>query len=328
MSRVGCDLRRVTMFVRNMDEFLKVYVDALGMKLHYDETMVLTGINLPAGVAGADNTVRLCMVKANDDYVGMIGALQYLDQPLPDINTERQLYAGDAVYLFNVSDVKAMHTKITNLGLRVMSGINEQIYPSPTGGDLVLKGFNFIDYNGYFVICNQWVKGNHMPANHPQDIACDLRRVTMLLNGDNTTQLKIYRDILGMKINYNDTFTQKDTTFPVSFDDSEYEINTTFLEANNSYIGALGLETFLAPTIQQKPFNERLGIGDHVFVFNVDNLNDIAEQIKQCHGVKIAADLHDNEYPNPNDANAPYRLRGFNFYDPAGFFIECNQWLK
>ena len=330
--RIPCDLRRTTMIVNDINPYLEIYHEIFGMQVHYDDQLVLQGNNLPVGEAGKDNTVRLVMLKANHDYVGMLGVLQYLDPPLSPVpSIKEKLFDGDAVHLFNVNDAAEIHKKVSRVkGVRVMSDLNEQEYPNPNdihGKPFKLKGFNFFDPNGYFIVCNQWIYGNPRPANMPNNTPCDLRRTTMLLN-DNSTALQIYKDILKLEIQYSQKFEQTDKTFPVSNNGSVYEVDTTFLKSNHDYIGMLGLETFISPSIEKKVQKDRLGIGDIVFVFNVEDADYISREIKKIDGIRIVADVHVSEYPNPNDKDNPYVLKGINFFDPSGQFIECNQWVK
>ncbi|GIR71962.1 MAG: hypothetical protein CM15mP74_32130 [Halieaceae bacterium] len=51
------------------------------MSVHYDEEIVVSGDGLPP-VSLIPN--RLVMLKCKDDFIGMLGILQYIDPPLPE----------------------------------------------------------------------------------------------------------------------------------------------------------------------------------------------------------------------------------------------------
>ena len=70
-ERIAVDLRRTTLVVRDIDKSLPLYRDALGMKVIYDE--VIGGVT------------RLVLLRANDDFVGVLGLMQRLNltEPVP-----------------------------------------------------------------------------------------------------------------------------------------------------------------------------------------------------------------------------------------------------
>ena len=77
-------VKRTTLFVRDMEASLAWYQQVLGMSVWFDKPFTLSGIGLAAGKAG-DKT-RLVILKCEDDVVGMIGLLQWLepDEPPPE----------------------------------------------------------------------------------------------------------------------------------------------------------------------------------------------------------------------------------------------------
>lgn len=81
-QRIPADVRRATMLVNDIEAPLKIYRDILGMGVYYDQKIVVEGDMLPAGTPGAKT--RLVILKCNDDYIGMLGLLQYIDPPLPE----------------------------------------------------------------------------------------------------------------------------------------------------------------------------------------------------------------------------------------------------
>jgi catechol 2,3-dioxygenase-like lactoylglutathione lyase family enzyme len=79
-ARAPIDIRRVTIVVRDIEASLKLYRDALGMKVNYDEAMTVSSPAFARGVPG--RAIRLVLLNANDPWIGWIGLLQYTDPPL------------------------------------------------------------------------------------------------------------------------------------------------------------------------------------------------------------------------------------------------------
>ena len=71
MKKVPTDFRRVTMMVNQMEPALTIYRDILGMEVHYDHEIVVSGKGIPAGEP--DSKARLVILKCNDSYIGMLG---------------------------------------------------------------------------------------------------------------------------------------------------------------------------------------------------------------------------------------------------------------
>jgi catechol 2,3-dioxygenase-like lactoylglutathione lyase family enzyme len=82
MSDVPVLIRRTTMLVNDIEPSLQIYRDILGMSVHYDEEILVSGDGLPAGEPNSQT--RLVMLKCKDDFIGMLGILQYIDPPLPE----------------------------------------------------------------------------------------------------------------------------------------------------------------------------------------------------------------------------------------------------
>ena len=75
VERLGLDLRRTTLVVRDMEASLKFYRDALGLKVTYDN--IIRTPRTAKGDAAAERSLHLVFLRANDDYIGQIGLMQY-----------------------------------------------------------------------------------------------------------------------------------------------------------------------------------------------------------------------------------------------------------
>ena len=80
-ERIPVDLRRTTLVVRDIDKSLPLYRDALGLKLIYDEKI---GPGPDEQGRPRPPSVRLVLLRANDDFVGVLGLMQRLQgEPAP-----------------------------------------------------------------------------------------------------------------------------------------------------------------------------------------------------------------------------------------------------
>ena len=154
-------------------------------------------------------------------------------------------------------------------------------------------------------------------------VPTDFRRITLLVN-DIEKPLKIYRDILGMEIYYDDEMTLTGVTIPAGEPNTKARL--VILKCNDPYIGMLGILQYLDPPLpEQGEYRKRLGIGDIVFVMNHDDVQSVYAQLKELEGVHLQSEPSVSEYPKPD--GGVFRLLGISFFDPNGYFIEVNQWL-
>jgi predicted enzyme related to lactoylglutathione lyase len=81
-DRLPVDVRRTTLVVRDVERALAFYRDALGLKLVYDQEIVRPP--RPDDASGAERRMRLALLRANDDFVGVIGLLEYTSPRRPE----------------------------------------------------------------------------------------------------------------------------------------------------------------------------------------------------------------------------------------------------
>lgn len=152
------DLRRTTLVVRDIERSLALYRDALGMTVEYDQVLSSPGLGMRHGADG-QNRSRLVLLKANDDYIGMLGLWQFLDQ------TERDLAEPDAadftpgeiVLLFHSQTLEETFAAAAAAdGVTVVSEPRERRYPSPAG-DIVVMVSMLVDPDGHTVELNKTV---------------------------------------------------------------------------------------------------------------------------------------------------------------------------
>lgn len=154
-ERTAIDLRRTTLVVRDIDDSLAFYRDALGMEVIYDNV-----IKTPrdADEAAADRVSRLVFLRANDDYVGVLGLLEYRKPSRTPHNQGAEPFStGSTVMVFNCEDLDEVFLAAKEVvGARVLSKPNEVSYPSYDGtGTIPVLVSVVTDPDGFVVELNQ-----------------------------------------------------------------------------------------------------------------------------------------------------------------------------
>ncbi|MFC3302544.1 VOC family protein [Parvularcula lutaonensis] len=150
------DFRRTTLIVRDIEASLALYRDALGMTVAYDEELTSPGLSTRFGADGV-NRSRLVLLKANDDYIGMLGLWQFLDQTEADRSAPdpADFTPGDIVLLFNTQTLEETFARAaTAPGVSVIGEPKERRYPSPAG-DIVVMVSMLTDNDGHTIELNQ-----------------------------------------------------------------------------------------------------------------------------------------------------------------------------
>jgi len=155
-ERVPIDLRRTTLIVRDIDASLAFYRDALGMKVIYDNA-----IRTPRNAAtdeDAERASRLVFLRANDNFVGIIGLLQYTKPVRPAHHQGDEPFStGSIVLLFNARDLESTFAKARNVrGVRVLYEPGRREYPSYDGkGTIPVMVSVLSDPDGFIIELNQ-----------------------------------------------------------------------------------------------------------------------------------------------------------------------------
>lgn len=155
-ERLPIDLRRTTLIVRDIDASLAFYRDALGMKVIYDNA-----IRTPRSAtsdAAAERASRLVFLRANDNYVGIIGLLQYTKPARPAHNQGDEPFStGSIVLLFNAQDLDTTFAKARSVrGVRVLYEPDRREYPSYDGKGVIPVMVSVLtDPDGFIIELNQ-----------------------------------------------------------------------------------------------------------------------------------------------------------------------------
>jgi catechol 2,3-dioxygenase-like lactoylglutathione lyase family enzyme len=142
-ERIPVDLRRTTLVVRDIDKSLPLYRDTLGLKVIYDQV-----------IGGA---TRLVLLRANDDFVGVLGLMQRLNQTAPVPPPEfRRAQAGDPILVFNLQDLESRIEQIrTTPHVTVAESPRLIDYPAANGGVIRVLFSAVWDADGNFIELNR-----------------------------------------------------------------------------------------------------------------------------------------------------------------------------
>jgi len=155
-ERVDIDLRRTTLIVESIDTSLSFYRDALGMKVIYDA--MIRNPRTATSDAEAEKSRRLVFLRANDDYIGIIGLLEYTRPRRPVREPEPQAFSsGSAVLLFNTTKVDERFAAASAVaGVEVLSAPENVTFPSYDGSSEIRVRMSTVrDPDGFLVELNQ-----------------------------------------------------------------------------------------------------------------------------------------------------------------------------
>jgi catechol 2,3-dioxygenase-like lactoylglutathione lyase family enzyme len=155
-------------------------------------------------------------------------------------------------------------------------------------------------------------------------VPTDIRRLTILVR-DIENSLKLYRDVMGLRVNYDASITVSGVALPAGVPGNRTRL--VLLNGNDPWVGWIGLMQYTDPPLAEPgPPPDRLGIGGHVLVTNTDDAVKRCEMAKTVPGVRFTAQARLQTYEG-RGGGKPIRVMGCNFFDPDGTFIELNQIL-
>jgi Lactoylglutathione lyase and related lyases len=148
--------RRTTLIVRDIENSLALYRDAMGMEIIYDQV-----IKRPHPFEeGAQQSLRLIFLRALDTYQGVLGLIDYeygsKDKMVVPIRKEG-FTPQNVVLLFNSNELEARFVKIKAApDVEIISEPKLTTYPSYDGTDtLKVMVSKFYDPDGFIVEFNK-----------------------------------------------------------------------------------------------------------------------------------------------------------------------------
>ena len=146
-------IKRTTLMVRDMAKSRRWYEYVLGMKTWLDQEFIISGEGIAVGSRG-DKT-HLVIMKAEDDKIGMIGLLQWLDPVLPAPEIPTAVNYGLPVFVVETDDAAELARRAEELGTRVHTKRREFTVTGSRGEKRHLAGTAIFDPDGHFFECNQ-----------------------------------------------------------------------------------------------------------------------------------------------------------------------------
>ena len=134
----------------------------------------------------------------------------------------------------------------------------------------------------------------------PTDVnPLDLRRTTLVVR-DIEKSLALYRDALGMTVEYDQELTSPGLSMRYGAD-GQNRSRLVLLKANDSFIGMLGLWQFLDQTDQDlaEPDPADFTPGEIVLLFNSNTLDVTFPAAAAAPGVTIIGEPKERRYPSP-----------------------------
>ncbi|MEM6908505.1 MAG: VOC family protein [Pseudomonadota bacterium] len=190
--------------------------------------------------------------------------------------------------------------------------------------------------SGLLGACTSTLEREGTPATKPANpqaagveapserLPTDVRRTTIIVR-DIETSLKLYRDVIGLEVNYDTTVTTSGVALPAGEPGATARL--VLLNANDPWVGWIGLMEWLDPAIPADDYPTRMGPGDVVIILNTDDVEGRCAKAKAVSGVTFTAEPRLQVYPGRN-GGPDIRVMGCNFFDPDGILIELNQILE
>jgi catechol 2,3-dioxygenase-like lactoylglutathione lyase family enzyme len=156
-------------------------------------------------------------------------------------------------------------------------------------------------------------------------VPTDVRRVTIIVR-DIENSLKLYRDVVGLKVNYDAVVTTSGVALPAGQPGAKARL--VLLNANDPFVGWIGLMQWTDPPLEgPNDYPRRMTFGGHVIVMNTDDVEGRCAAAAKVPNVTMTAPPRMQEYPGRNGGPV-IRVKGCNFFDPDGTLIEMNQIQK
>lgn len=159
---------------------------------------------------------------------------------------------------------------------------------------------------------------------HPVKNPLDFRRTSLIVK-DIEKSLSLYRDALGMTVVYDQELTSPNLSMRHG-SDGVNRSRLVLLEANDSFIGMIGLWQFLDQTKKDKAQHDGVDFtpGEIVMVFNTTTLDETFPLAEIAPGVKVLKEPTERHYPSEaGDIIVMVSMLS----DNDGHILELNQML-
>ncbi len=111
---------RASVFVRDIDESLKLYRDILGLKPRLETVLEGDPVNQVLGTAG--KTVRVAILQSGDTRAGNVGLFSFLGEtPAPPPPPRTEVRTGDSAFIFVTTDIHGIYARVRDAGYTIVS---------------------------------------------------------------------------------------------------------------------------------------------------------------------------------------------------------------
>lgn len=151
-----------------------------------------------------------------------------------------------------------------------------------------------------------------------------LKRTTLIV-ADARRSIAFYRDVMGMKVYYDQSMKLGGKIVPVAGAAATAKVHLGIMEGNHPEIAKIGLLQWTDPPLSApaEPYRKRMGIGDVVMVTETPDLKGFYARLEMSPDCHIVCPPHDWSVPAP-DGRGRIEMTTLSFFDPDGFFYEVN----
>ncbi len=136
---------RASIFVRDLDESLRLYRDILGLKPRRQLVLEGEAVNSVLGTRG--QTVRVAILQSGDTLLGNVGLFSYVkDEPAPAPTRRTDIRTGDTAFVFVTTDIHGIYEKVKAEGYTIVSP-PMVLFPNPDAEEQDLEML-FFDRDG------------------------------------------------------------------------------------------------------------------------------------------------------------------------------------
>jgi catechol 2,3-dioxygenase-like lactoylglutathione lyase family enzyme len=160
------------------------------------------------------------------------------------------------------------------------------------------------------------------PAAQADRLPIDLRRTTLVVR-DMDRSLALYRDALGMQVQYDQMLTSPGLGRVGG--DGVNRSRLVLLRANDGFVGMLGLWQFLDGPADPPPTAPTFHASDIVLLFNATDLEARFPRVAAAPGVTVLGAPTPRIYPS---ANGDIKVMVSMLVDPDGHIIELNRLIS
>jgi catechol 2,3-dioxygenase-like lactoylglutathione lyase family enzyme len=148
-------LRRTTFVVPDADTAARFYQKVFGWTRWYDNELAVDRRFPPAGPDRA--RAHLVIMKVEDDRIGMIGFLQYLEPPFDTAVPvgRSKVRMGEPILVIETTDIEGVHRRAVEAGANVVTAPVDWTVPSNDGKGIIrLRSMSLFDPNGVYMEVN------------------------------------------------------------------------------------------------------------------------------------------------------------------------------